>query len=115
VLKNRIFFYLKSIEQQIQNGSGGTILKNVNQATLNSLDIALPGEIAIIREFNDLIEPIFSKLNMIQRENQKLTELRDWLLPMLMNGQIKIKDAERELAMAAEEGVEYKAKRKQKA
>jgi type I restriction enzyme S subunit len=23
-------------------------------------------------------------------ENQKLTELRDWLLPMLMNGQVKV-------------------------
>jgi type I restriction enzyme S subunit len=91
-LKNKIpiFFYLKSIEQRIQNGSGGTILKNVNQGTLNALQFALPIENSIISKFNELIQPIFSKINLIQRENQKLTELRDWLLPMLMNGQVKV-------------------------
>jgi type I restriction enzyme S subunit len=91
-LKNKIpiFFYLKSIEQQIQNGSGGTILKNVNQGTLNALLFALPIDNSITIRFNELIQPIFSKINLIQLENQKLTELRDWLLPMLMNGQVKV-------------------------
>jgi type I restriction enzyme S subunit len=91
-LKNKIpiFFYLKSIEQQIQNGSGGTILKNVNQGTLNALLFALPIDNSITMYFNELIQPIFSKINLIQLENQKLTELRDWLLPMLMNGQVKV-------------------------
>ena len=85
-----IFFYLKSIEQQIQDGSGGTILKNVNQGTLNALQIALPNDNTYFIKFNELIQPMFSKINMIQKENQKITELRDWLLPMLMNGQVKI-------------------------
>jgi type I restriction enzyme S subunit len=91
-LKNKIpiFFYLKSIEQQIQNGSGGTILKNVNQGTLNALLFALPTDNSITIRFNELIQPIFSKINLIQLENQKLTELRDWLLPMLMNGQVRV-------------------------
>jgi type I restriction enzyme S subunit len=41
-------------------------------------------------------------------ENQKLTELRDWLLPMLMNGQVKVMDKmENELSMAAEPKIEY--------
>ena len=40
---------------------------------------------------------------MSNEENQKLTELRDWLLPMLMNGQIKIKDAESPFAKASED------------
>jgi type I restriction enzyme S subunit len=85
-----IFFYLKSIEEQIQSGSGGTILKNVNQATLNALKFSLPVNENIIIQFNDLIQPIFSKINLIQKENQKLSQLRDWLLPMLMNGQVKV-------------------------
>ncbi len=87
-MKIPIFFYLKSIEQQIQDGSGGTILKNVNQGTLNALQIALPNDNDYFLKFNKLIQPLFSKINLIQKENQKLTELRDWLLPMLMNGQV---------------------------
>ncbi len=85
-----VFFYLKSIEYQIQNGSGGTIMKNVNQATLNALSVGLPKEKNLLENFNKLIQPIFDKISLIQIENQKLVELRDWLLPMLMNGQIKV-------------------------
>jgi type I restriction enzyme S subunit len=85
-----VFFYLKSIEYQIQNGSGGTIMKNVNQMTLNALNVSLPRDKGLLLAFNNLIQPIFDKISLIQNENQKLTELRDWLLPMLMNGQVKV-------------------------
>ena len=43
-------------------------------------------------------------------ENQKLSELRDWLLPMLMNGQVTIGEAEKQvenLGMVAEPGSKY--------
>ncbi len=105
-----VFFYLKSIEEIIKNGSGGTILKNVNQATLNSLKIALPKSDDVIDLFNQKINPIFSKINLIQKENQKLSELRDWLLPMLMNGQVSVGGAEKEvesLGLVAEGDVKY--------
>ena len=45
-------------------------------------------------------------------ENQQLSELRDWLLPMLMNGQATVKDMEEEnLAIAAEPEVGYGKKK----
>ncbi len=114
-----VFFFLKSIEQLIQNGSGGTILKNVNQATLNALKIAIPKDNTIISKLNNAIQPMFSKINLIQKENQQLASLRDWLLPMLMNGQVTVKEAEEKLveldssteqrrSMAAEPETEYK-------
>lgn len=87
-----LFFYLKSIEQNIQNGSAGTILKNVNQTTLSSLAMALPLNNNYLFKFNELINPIFKKINLIQKENQELTTLRDFLLPMLMNGQVRVKN-----------------------
>ncbi|MDO9511113.1 MAG: restriction endonuclease subunit S [Bacteroidales bacterium] len=43
-----------------------------------------------------------------QLENKQLIELRDWLLPMLMNGQVAVIEAEEKLSMAAEPNVEYK-------
>ena len=47
------------------------------------------------------------KIKTMENENQKLTELRDWLLPMLMNGQVTVGEAEKELGMVAEDGEEY--------
>ncbi|RTY93260.1 restriction endonuclease subunit S [Flavobacterium sp. RSP46] len=106
-LKIPVFFYLKSIEEIIKNGSGGTILKNVNQARLNNLQVILPENETIISQFNELIVPIFNKINLIERENQELASLRDWLLPMLMNGQVSVGDGEEELGMVAEESPRY--------
>jgi type I restriction enzyme S subunit len=105
--KARVFFFLKSIEQMIKNGSGGTILKNVNQGTLNALKITIPNDDGIIKEFNNKINPTFGKINLIQKENQELASLRDWLLPMLMNGQVSVGDFEEELRMVAEGNAKY--------
>ncbi len=40
--------------------------------------------------------------------HQELASLRDWLLTMLMNGQVTAGEVEEELGMVAESGVEYK-------
>ncbi len=48
------------------------------------------------------------KKNKENFEKQELVSLRDWLLPMLMNGQVSVGEAEEELGMVAESGVEYK-------
>lgn len=42
---------------------------------------------------------------------KKIKELRDWLLPMLMNGQVTVGEAEKELGMVAEEGAIYQKKK----
>ncbi len=72
----------------------GTTFGSITKDDLFSLQVVRPDKATLLR-FNEIVNPIFQKQNKIELENQKLTELRDWLLPMLMNGQIKIKDAER--------------------
>lgn len=52
--------------------------------------------IAPKRLINDLhakLDPIINKTVKAKEENLKLQQLRDWLLPMLMNGQVTVKDA----------------------
>lgn len=46
-------------------------------------------------------------MKLLYTKNQKLSELRDWLLPMLMNGQVTVDAAEHELGMVAEESIKY--------
>jgi type I restriction enzyme S subunit len=45
----------------------------------------------ITQKFNDILKPLISQMENNTYQNQQLTQLRDWLLPMLMNGQITIK------------------------
>ena len=55
--------------------------------------VKIPAILHLIRlgySYFPLKNAILDKLELIQKENQKLVELRDWLLPMLMNGQVKV-------------------------
>ena len=87
------------MEKNTTSKSGGTIMPNVNQDTLKRMLIVQPDK-EMISRFNSFVNPIFANINTIIKENQKLAELRDWLLPMLMNGQVKVKSIkERESAV----------------
>mgnify|MGYP000208492941 CR=1 FL=1 len=43
-------------------------------------------------EFNRKVNPIHKLMYKNVTESQKLVEIRDWLLPMLMNGQVMVSD-----------------------
>jgi len=68
----------------------GTTFGAITKDDLFSLKILKP-EKNILIKFHKIINPAFEKQNEIELENLKLSELRDWLLPMLMNGQVKLK------------------------
>jgi len=44
----------------------------------------------MLSDYTAVAKPIFDQMLCNQQQNQQLTELRDWLLPMLMNGQITV-------------------------
>jgi type I restriction enzyme S subunit len=87
------------IKSYTKNVSAGSIHKGIRHSLLKDCKFILP-ERKIIEEFSFKVVPILKKHDLIQKENQKLTELRDWLLPMLMNGQVKVKDEKESLSMA---------------
>lgn len=82
-----LYFVLKDIPViKIMTGS---IQKKINQDNLNNYKIPqIPHEIA--NQFTSMLKIIFSKLRAMQMENSELSTLRDWLLPMLMNGQARV-------------------------
>jgi type I restriction enzyme S subunit len=65
---------------------------------------------SVMENFHKIANPLYLRQLNVLNENQKLTELRDWLLPMLMNGQVTVGEAEEKLNMAAEPSGEYKIK-----
>jgi len=69
----------------------GTTFGSITKDDLFTLKVVRP-EDGVLKKYNEMINPIFQKQNKIEFENQKLAELRDWILPMLMNGQVKVLD-----------------------
>lgn len=47
--------------------------------------------IVLLNQFEEFCKPILEKKTVILKENKQLIEFRDWLLPMLMNGQVTVK------------------------
>ena len=107
--KNRPYCYqflkLENIQKKFWNIATGSTIKNLSLQSLKNLLIQFPGN-ALIEKYYDFAKPIDDKRKNIFKENQTLTELRDWLLPMLMNGQVKVEEIE-ELRMVAEPKGEY--------
>lgn len=46
--------------------------------------------IDLMKQFFDYAFSVDKKIQLLLKQNQELTQLRDWLLPMLMNGQVKV-------------------------
>ena len=44
----------------------------------------------IIQKYNDKTVALLETMKNNTEENQKLSSLRNWLLPMLMNGQVTV-------------------------
>lgn len=45
-------------------------------------------ELGIVEQYSKIVRPIYEAVHENNNQNQELTRLRDWLLPMLMNGQV---------------------------
>lgn len=88
--KNYLFHTIKRIEQAITESMTGTILKNVGQDYLKEIKVALPKS-TVLDIFNAQIDLISSNMYTNCKQNQELINLRDFLLPLLMNGQAKVK------------------------
>ena len=50
--------------------------------------------IANVKNYNDTVQPLFKKIGINLSENEKLAQLRDTLLPKLMNGEIDVDKVE---------------------
>ena len=65
-------------------------IKNLLFESFVSSHYTVVPEMSATNKFYDFMEQLESKKQKNLKENQYLTELRDWLLPMLMNGQVKV-------------------------
>ncbi|MEL1243855.1 restriction endonuclease subunit S [Flavobacterium sp. DGU11] len=85
----------------------GTTFGSITKDDLFSLKVVRPSS-KILEKYNTITKPCFEKQNKMGEENQELTQLRDWLLPMLMNGQVTVGETEEKMGMVAEGSMKYK-------
>ena len=99
---NFLFEYFKSPigQHQIQTISSGSIQMKFNKTNFRELPIPFPDDRVIIL-FNDAYEKIFEEKNLVWEERRELSVLKNKLLPLLMNGQVSVKQLNNHLETSA--------------
>jgi type I restriction enzyme S subunit len=87
ITKEYLYLYLKNFNYE-ELGSTSSIAKAINSKIVKKIPILIPNN--KINEFKDLFENLFNKIKSNQLEINKLTKLRDTLLPKLMSGEIDV-------------------------
>ena len=72
--------------QAFKQGANGSIVKFITKGDVENIPIILPDNDSLLNTLNQILE----KIEHCERENDELKKLRDWLLPMLMNGQATV-------------------------
>ena len=89
-MRNYVYMYLRGYDMQRYMGNviAGSIQKFIGLGSLRKMP--LMNDSKTISKFEEKTNFIFKEMNVLKVQNQKLAELRDWLLPMLMNGQVRV-------------------------
>ena len=85
------FLSSRSFQIYIKNMCLGTNINNLNNDHIYSAPICIPNT-SLLDSFNSIADTIFSEIGKNEQENIELVQVRDFLLPLLMNGQVSVQN-----------------------
>jgi type I restriction enzyme S subunit len=89
-----LFYTLLATRERLQQIAVGAAQQNINQQAVRDHKVIVPPA-AIARAFHDSAEALYRRRVGLISESRTLAALRDALLPKLIRGEIRVKDAER--------------------
>ena len=78
----------------------GTVFGSIGKKDFHAISCAKPPR-AVIAEFEAMLSPVDSRIDVTERKSCTLAALRDTLLPKLISGELRVKDAKRFVAKLA--------------
>lgn len=84
-----VYFVIIDNVIKFTSGSRGSIIKFITRGDIENIDIVLPNDIENMR-FSEVLYTYLLQAELLEKQNHQLTQLRDFLLPMLMNGQVSV-------------------------
>jgi type I restriction enzyme S subunit len=94
-----LFHEMRSrVDEMIALANGSTFLE-LSRKNFKAMPVRLPSD-ERLRNFDARVDPLHERAAKALEESVKLAELRDTLLPKLMSGEIRVRDAEREVENA---------------
>lgn len=84
-----VYCFLKVNSKLLKHAQTGAVQPHVKPSDIHDFELVIPDKESIY-DFQDKVKPFFDKIASIQKENSRLSLLRDTLLPRLMSGEIEV-------------------------
>ena len=84
-----VYCFLKVNSKLLKHAQTGAVQPHVKPSDIHDFELVIPDKESIF-DFQDKVKPFFDKIAAIQKENSRLSLLRDTLLPRLMSGELEI-------------------------
>ena len=86
-----VYYTINSMIPYLKNLGVGSTFSEISKDTVEKVKTIIPPK-NIVDTFGNKIKNIAIKQELLEKENQELIKLRDYLLPLLMNGQVSFKN-----------------------
>lgn len=84
-----LYFLTKELIHHLRVKSTGSVFDSIVTNDIIHTHLSIP-PLTVIAKYSKIVEPFFNQIQLNTKQNMELASLRDWLLPMLMNGQVKV-------------------------
>ena len=84
-----VYCFLKVNSKLLKHAQTGAVQPHVKPSDIHDFELVIPDKESIY-DFQDKVKPFFDKIASIQKENSRLSLLRDTLLPRLMSGEMEV-------------------------
>jgi type I restriction enzyme S subunit len=93
------YLLTKTLVSDLQQRTHGSVFDTINRATFDGLLVTTP-PFDLASSFEGVVVPLFNKLLVTLQESKSLASMRDYLLPKLLSGAVRVAGAERFLEKA---------------
>lgn len=93
-----LYLWCKANMEAILANANGSTFQEISKKNFRPITSATPSECSLIRAFSQIVDPMFARIVSAAAENRTLAETRDYLLPRLMSGEVRVGDAALEIA-----------------
>jgi type I restriction enzyme, S subunit len=90
-----LYLWCKANMDQIVANANGSTFQEISKKNFRPIKTALPLEGSLVQEFCKISQQLIDRIVLAAQENRTLAETRDYLLPKLMSGEVRVRDAER--------------------
>ena len=91
LLKHFLYLTLKFYEDEIMSHRTGSAIPHLDKDYLKNFPLLLPPP-SILQSFHSLVEPLFQKIVLNQKQIMTLRKIRDTLLPLLVFGKLRVEE-----------------------